>query len=174
MRKLIFLSVVAVLAISSIAHAVNSNPSWYVGSRCFQDGPSGSFDDIAVKDPSIVYSGGRYHLFYTGRDSSNWRMGYATATSISGLSSATHTYMSSLNGGSYFCAPQVFYFGAKGRWYLIMPKRDYYDILGVKENASDAEIKRVYRDLAKKYHPDLNKEDPEAVAKHGLGPALAA
>lgn len=46
-----------------------------------------------------------------------------------------------------------------------MPKRDYYDILGVKENASDAEIKHVYRDLAKKYHPDKNKGDKSAEAK---------
>jgi hypothetical protein len=46
-------------------------------------------------------------------------MGYATATSIAGLKTATHTFMSLLNGGSYFCAPQVFWFEAKGKWYLI-------------------------------------------------------
>jgi hypothetical protein len=94
-------------------------PTWRVDARCFLDGPSGSFDDIAVKDPSIVYSGGKWHLFYTGRDSSMWRMGYATATSIAGLKTATHTFMSLLNGGSYFCAPQVFWFPSKGKWYLI-------------------------------------------------------
>ncbi|MBN2019938.1 MAG: carbohydrate binding domain-containing protein [Sedimentisphaerales bacterium] len=94
-------------------------PAWRVDERCFLDGPSGSFDDISVKDPSIVYSGGKWHLFYTGRDSSMWRMGYASAESISGLRTATHTFMSSLNGGSYFCAPQVFWFEAKGLWYLI-------------------------------------------------------
>jgi len=92
---------------------------WRVDARCFLDGPSGSFDDIAVKDPSIVYSGGKWHLFYTGRDSSMWRMGYASATTISGLNSATRTFMSSLNGGGYFCAPQVFWFETKGEWYLI-------------------------------------------------------
>lgn len=43
-----------------------------------------------------------------------------------------------------------------------MPQRDYYDILGVNENASEAEIKKVYRDLAKKYHPDVNKGNKEA------------
>jgi hypothetical protein len=94
-------------------------PAWRVDERCFLDGPSGEFDDIAVKDPSIVYSGGKWHLFYTGRDSSMWRIGYASATSISELNSATRYYMSSLNGGSYFCAPQVFWFEEKGKWYLI-------------------------------------------------------
>jgi len=43
-----------------------------------------------------------------------------------------------------------------------MPKRDYYDILGVNDTASDSEIKKVYRDLAKKYHPDVNKGDKNA------------
>ena len=44
-------------------------------------------------------------------------------------------------------------------------KKDYYDVLGVSKDASDAEIKSAFRKLAKKYHPDLNKDDPSAAEK---------
>ena len=44
-------------------------------------------------------------------------------------------------------------------------KRDYYEVLGVDKNADDAAIKKAYRTLAKKYHPDVNPGDAEAEKK---------
>ncbi len=44
-------------------------------------------------------------------------------------------------------------------------KRDYYEVLGLQKGATDAEIKKAYRKLAKQYHPDLNPDDPTAADK---------
>ena len=44
-------------------------------------------------------------------------------------------------------------------------KRDYYEVLGISKGASDDEIKKAYRQAAKKYHPDLNPGDKEAEAR---------
>ena len=44
-------------------------------------------------------------------------------------------------------------------------KRDYYEVLGVDKSADDATLKKAYRQLAKKYHPDVNPGDKEAEAK---------
>ncbi len=44
-------------------------------------------------------------------------------------------------------------------------KRDYYEVLGISKGASDDEIKKAYRKMAKQYHPDLHPDDPEAAEK---------
>ena len=44
-------------------------------------------------------------------------------------------------------------------------KRDYYEVLGVSRDADEATLKKAYRTLAKKYHPDANPGDKEAEQK---------
>lgn len=52
-------------------------------------------------------------------------------------------------------------------------KRDYYEVLGVSKTASDEEIKRAFRVLAKKYHPDVNKEEGAAEKFKEIGEAYS-
>ena len=52
-------------------------------------------------------------------------------------------------------------------------KRDYYEVLGVSKNATDEEIKRAFRVLAKKYHPDVNKEPGAAEKFKEIGEAYS-
>ena len=40
-----------------------------------------------------------------------------------------------------------------------MAKRDYYEVLGIPKNADEGEIKKAFRNLARQYHPDVNKTD---------------
>ena len=49
-----------------------------------------------------------------------------------------------------------------------MAKRDYYEVLGIAKGADDATIKKAYRTLAKKNHPDVNPGDKDAEERFGL------
>ena len=48
-----------------------------------------------------------------------------------------------------------------------MAEKNYYDILGIKKDASDADIKKKYRKLVRQYHPDVS-DDPDGIVWTGL------
>ncbi|PXV95509.1 glycosyl hydrolase family 62 [Lachnotalea glycerini] len=99
--------------------AANANPTWYVDSTVINHGQAYPYDYYAAKDPTIVYYGGKYHVFYTGANKSGgWQMLYTSATTIAGLKTANRTYLSKI-GEAYFCAPEVFYYEPQGLWYLV-------------------------------------------------------
>lgn len=117
--------------------AANASPTWYVDERVINNGEANPYDYYGAKDPTIVYYGGKYHVFYTGANQSGgWQMLYTSASTISGLKTATRTYMSAISE-SYFCAPEVFYYEPKGLWYLVYQDGTYGAAYSTTTNIAD-------------------------------------
>jgi len=99
---------------------------WTVRGPVFQAVSEGAFENVAVKDPSIVYHDGKYHLFYTGKHVDQTKdgvkysitTGYVAAPTLATLNSAKRYNLSELVGGSII-APQVFYFAPHKLWYVV-------------------------------------------------------
>lgn len=103
---------------------------WTVSKPVFEKGPQGTFDEISVKDPSIVFYNGKYHMFYTSkatyetRDKSSYLdkngsgLGYVAAESLEKLYEAKRYNLSEIQK-SVIVAPQVFYFEPQKLWYII-------------------------------------------------------
>lgn len=121
---------------------------WTVSEPILQAGPKGSFDDIAVKDPSIVHYKGKYHLFYTSKFTretaeklkaegvpvpvSRSGTGYVSAQTLDGLSEAKRYNLGAIVD-EVVIAPQVFYFEPQKLWYIIAHKNieDSYDLVPI-------------------------------------------
>lgn len=117
--------------------AANPNPTWYVDTPVIEHGQALPYDFYGAKDPTIVYYGGKYHVFYTGANrSGGWQMLYTSASTISGLKTAKRTYLSKI-GESYFCAPQVFYYEPHGLWYLVYQDGTYGAAYATTSNIAD-------------------------------------
>jgi hypothetical protein len=99
--------------------------TWHVSAPILSPGPKGAFDEVAVKDPSLVFFDGMWHLFYTARSNAEYTTGYVCAKELTGLQSAARHELKMIRGKTrYGCAPQIFFYEPQRRWYLIFQNRD--------------------------------------------------
>ena len=103
---------------------------WTVSKPIFKAGTQGTFDDISVKDPTIVFYNGQYHLFYTSKaiketaskipylSRGRSGVGYVAAPTLEGLQEAQRHNLDAIVE-TIVVAPQVFYFEPQKLWYLI-------------------------------------------------------
>ena len=114
------------LAVSAISTAAKPDKGkWEIGAPVFSQGPAGSFDEVSVKDPSIVFFEGKWRLFFTACSKSEYVTGYAAAAKLTDLNSAPRHELTMIRGRSrYGCAPQIFHFTPQKKWYLIHQNRD--------------------------------------------------
>jgi endo-1,4-beta-xylanase len=103
---------------------------WVVREPILTAGPKGMFDDVAVKDPSMVFFNGKYHLFYTSKTVKDVSIGIKYITGIGYVSASTITDLNNakrydINAmvGDVIIAPQIFYFEPHKLWYLIAQTR---------------------------------------------------
>ena len=98
---------------------------WKIGNLIFEQGEKGTFDEISVKDPSVVFYKNAWHLFYTARNESEYTTGYVSAKKLEDLNSAPRFELEQIRGKTrYGCAPQIFFFEPQKKWYLIFQNRD--------------------------------------------------
>ena len=89
------------ITISAVALAGKTiENKWEISDPILYPGPEGSFDEVAVKDPSIVFFKGRWHLFYTARSKEEYTTGYVSAKDLTGLQSATRHELKMIRGKS--------------------------------------------------------------------------
>jgi len=124
--KSILLSVVFVLFVGGNAQARQAETRWYATAPVLLPGPKGAFDEVSVKDPSVVFFEGKWHVFYTARGSREYTTGYVSSPTLEGLRNTPHHELKQVRGRSsrYACAPQVFFFAPQGLWYLVYQTRD--------------------------------------------------
>jgi len=134
------------------------NQSWNISKPVFEKGKPGSFDEISVKDPSVVFFQNKWHLFYTARGTNEYTTGYVSAVELEDLNTAPRFELKQIRGKtSYGCAPQVFYFSPQNKWYLIYQNRDsnYQPVFSTNTEISKPELWSPYKNLIQK---DSNKK----------------
>ena len=128
--------------IAVAGEAGNDHKQWLVGSLVMLPGPEGSFDEVAVKDPSVVFYEGKWHVFYTARSKEEYTTGYVAAETLAGLQTARRHELKMIRGKRrYACAPQVFYYEPQRKWYLVFQNLDsnYQPMFSTTPTISDPE-----------------------------------
>ncbi|MHC4756249.1 MAG: non-reducing end alpha-L-arabinofuranosidase family hydrolase [Planctomycetota bacterium] len=99
---------------------------WVQEKVVLEHGEQGSFDEVSVKDPTIVFYKGKWHVFYTARRKEQYGLGYVSAKTLEGLKTAKRHFLSQMRSvkSEYAAAPQVFYFKPQKTWYLIYQSSD--------------------------------------------------
>jgi len=114
------------MSITSVVSGENSRENvWTVRDPILSSGLTGTFSEIAVKDPSVVFFEGKWHLFFTARSKKEYTTGYVSAKDLAGLQSAPRHELKMIRGKSRFgAAPQVLYYQPQSKWYLIFQNGD--------------------------------------------------
>lgn len=115
--------------------------TWTAGPTVLEAGPAGAFDSVSVKDPSIVFHRGAWHLFYTARSASDYTLGCVSAARFEDFARAPRHSLKQLHSAhsKYAAAPQVFYFRPQKKWYLIYQTVDsnYQPVYSTTSNIAD-------------------------------------
>ncbi len=109
--------------VSTKPHGLFPYQRWKIGKPVFKAGPTGTFDAVSVKDPTIVRHEGKWHLFYTSKpqlDNKQFQVGvgYVSAPTLAELNSSKRYDINAIVGETVI-APQIFYFKPHKLWYLI-------------------------------------------------------
>lgn len=110
------------------SQTVNVPSRWVAGPVILMAGNKGTFDDVAVKDPTIVRYNGKWHLLYTVSGKEPGGIGYVSAESLDLLKTAPRHHLTQFCGqttDSRGGAPQLFYFAPQKLWYLIYQTKDF-------------------------------------------------
>ena len=109
------------LAVGTLLLCLGASGSpWHIEAPCMEPGPPGTFDATAVKDPTVVYHGGQWRVFYTARGDGKYTIGHVAAPALERLGDGTRSLLNGLSEATgYAAAPQVFYFAPQAQWYLI-------------------------------------------------------
>ncbi|MDQ0604342.1 endo-1,4-beta-xylanase [Streptomyces canus] len=100
--------------------ALPSRFSWSSSGALIGPKPDSTHNIAAVKDPSVVYYNGKYHVFASTASSAGYNLVYLSFTDWSQAGSATHHYLDrTAIGTGYRAAPQVFYNTSQRLWYLV-------------------------------------------------------